>query len=53
MTPLELQEKFLWAWKKFYSIRNPMYYAISRYILGSWARSNKTAMKELKAFSKK
>ncbi len=53
MTPLELQEKYLWAWKKFYSFRNPVYYAISRYILGGWARSNKTAMRELKALSKK
>jgi radical SAM superfamily enzyme YgiQ (UPF0313 family) len=53
MTPIELQDKFLWAWKKFYSLRNPLYFAMSRYVLSNWAKSNKTAIAELKAYFKK
>jgi radical SAM superfamily enzyme YgiQ (UPF0313 family) len=53
MTPIELQGKYIWAWKKFYSLRNPLYFAISRYILSNWRRANKTAISELKAYFKK
>jgi len=53
MTPVELQSKYIWAWKKFYSLRNPLYFAISRYILSNWRRANKTAISELKAYFKK
>jgi len=53
MTPIELQSKYIWAWKKFYSLRNPLYFAISRYILSNWRRANKTAISELKAYFKK
>lgn len=53
MTPIELQDKFLWAWKKFYSFRNPLYFAISRYVLGNWEKANKTTIAELKTYFKK
>ena len=53
MTPIELQSKYIWAWKKFYSLRNPLYFAISRYILSNWRRANKTTISELKAYFKK
>lgn len=54
MTPLELQEKFMYSWKKFYSLmRNPLYFAVSRYILNKWEKANKSAIAELKARFKK
>jgi radical SAM superfamily enzyme YgiQ (UPF0313 family) len=53
MTPIELQEKFIWAWKNFYSFRKPAYFAVSRYVLSNWAKSNKDAIAELKARFKK
>lgn len=53
MSPIELQEKFIWAWKKFYSIRNPLYFTMSRYVLNSWSRANKTTISDLKNYFKK
>jgi anaerobic magnesium-protoporphyrin IX monomethyl ester cyclase len=49
MSPVELQEKFIWAWKKFYSFRNPLYFAASRYVINSWQNANKVTIADLKA----
>lgn len=47
--PLELQEKFFWAYKKFYSLRkNPVYFAACRYIVNRWNKVNENALAELK-----
>jgi radical SAM superfamily enzyme YgiQ (UPF0313 family) len=49
MHPLELQEKFFWAWKKFYSLRKrPLQFAICRYIVSKWQKVNKNALADLK-----
>jgi len=48
ITPLELQEKFFWTWKKFYSFRNPLYFLVARYIINNWHKSNKYALSDLK-----
>jgi anaerobic magnesium-protoporphyrin IX monomethyl ester cyclase len=54
MTPLELQDKFMYSWKKFYSLmKNPFYFAVSRYVLSNWAKANQTAIADLKARFKK
>jgi hypothetical protein len=45
MHPLELQEKYLWAWKKFYSFRKkPLQSAIYRYVAGKWTRANRETL---------
>ncbi len=48
INPIELQEKFFWLWKKFYSIRNPLYFAVARYIISNWHKSNRQALMDLK-----
>ena len=54
MHPLELQEKFFWAWKKFYSLRKkPLQFAICRYIVSKWRKVNKHAIADLKRRFKK
>jgi len=45
---LELQEKFFLAWKRFYSLRNPFYFVVSRYMISNWHKANKNAIAELK-----
>jgi radical SAM superfamily enzyme YgiQ (UPF0313 family) len=47
--PLELQERFFWAWKKFYSMwRKPHLYAACRYVINRWNKVNETTLAELK-----
>ncbi len=48
ISPIELQEKFFWLWKKFYSIRNPLYFAVARYVISNWHKSNKQVLIDLK-----
>jgi len=49
MSPLELQSRYLWAWKKFYSLRRkPLRYPVCRSIIGKWRKSNKGTMADLK-----
>jgi len=49
INPLELQERFFWAWKKFYSIwRKPLYFPVCRYIFNKWQKANKAAIADLK-----
>ena len=49
MHPLELQEKFFWAWKKFYSLwRKPYLYPACRYIINRWQKVNKSTIVDLK-----
>jgi len=49
MHPLELQEKFFWAWKKFYSMwHKPYLYPACRYIINRWQRVNKNTIVDLK-----
>jgi len=54
MLPMELQEKFFWAWKKFYSLRlSPwgrglLHFAICRYIFNRWHKVNKGVLAELR-----
>lgn len=49
MNPVELQEKFFWAWKKFYSLwRKPYLYPACRYIINRWQKANKTTLADLK-----
>jgi hypothetical protein len=48
MHPLELQEKYLWAWKKFYSFRKrPLQSAIHRYVASKWHRANRGTLADL------
>ena len=47
--PLELQEKFFWAWKKFYSLwRKPHLYGACRYIINRWNKANEKTLADLK-----
>ena len=47
--PLELQEKFFWAWKKFYSLWNkPHLFGACRYIINRWHKTNKKTLADLK-----
>ena len=47
--PLELQEKFLWAWKKFYSLwRKPHLYGACRYVINRWNKANEKTLADLK-----
>ena len=49
LSPLELQEKFFWVYKKFYSLtNNPVYFAACRYIVNKWHKVNKERLIELK-----
>ena len=49
MHPVELQEKYFWAWKKFYSLRKkPLYFAICRHIVNKWHRANKKTLADLR-----
>ena len=48
MHPLELQEKYLWAWKKFYSFRKrPLQSAIHRYVASKWHRANRETLADM------
>jgi radical SAM superfamily enzyme YgiQ (UPF0313 family) len=47
--PLELQEKFFWAWKKFYTLwKKPHTFPACRYIINRWHKTNKKALADLK-----
>ncbi|MBD3181788.1 radical SAM protein [Candidatus Poribacteria bacterium] len=47
--PVELQEKFFWAWKTFYSLwHKPHLYLVCRYVIKKWKKKNKNRMVELK-----
>jgi len=47
--PLELQEKFFWAWKKFYSLwRKPHLHGVCRYVINRWNKTNKKTLVDLK-----
>jgi len=47
--PLELQEKFFWAWKKAYTLwRKPHLYAACRYVISRWYKVNKPSLADLK-----
>lgn len=47
--PIELQEKFFWAYKKYYSLwKNPLYFAVCRYIFNKWHKVNKHTLADLK-----
>ena len=47
--PLELQEKFFWAYKKFYSLwRKPLYFAACRHIVNQWYKVNRETLADLK-----
>jgi radical SAM superfamily enzyme YgiQ (UPF0313 family) len=47
--PLELQERFFWAWKKFYTLwRKPHLYAACRYIINRWNKVNEKRVADLK-----
>ena len=49
MNPLELQDRYLWAWKKFYSLRKkPFRYPVCRSILSKWRKANRETMNDLK-----
>ena len=49
MHPVELQERFFWAWKKFYSLRRkPLLYPICRSIVSKWHKTNKETLADLK-----
>lgn len=49
MNALELQYKYLWAWRKFYSLRKkPLRFPISRNILSRWRKANKGTLADLK-----
>ena len=48
MAPLELQEKYLWAWKKFYSLRKkPLLFPIFWYAASRWYKANRKALGDL------
>ena len=48
MSPLELQEKYLWAWKKFYSLRNkPLLFPIFLYAASKWYKANRKTLADL------
>jgi len=50
MNPLELQRKYVWAWKKFYSLRRqPFRFPVSRRIIKGWNKANKGTLADLKA----
>jgi len=53
MSFLQLQEKFIWAWKKFYSISKFEKYLIRQYIMRKWEKCNKQFYKWLKELQKK
>jgi radical SAM superfamily enzyme YgiQ (UPF0313 family) len=47
--PLELQEKYLWAWKKFYSLwKRPLQFAVHRYVANRWHKANRKSLADLK-----
>jgi len=49
MHPLELQEKFFWAFKKFYSLRRkPFFYPVCRYIVNRWYKTNRETLADLR-----
>lgn len=48
MSAAELQQLFLWAWKKFYSAARIKGFLASRYLLNKWERINKKFMEALK-----
>jgi radical SAM superfamily enzyme YgiQ (UPF0313 family) len=49
MHPIELQEKFFWAWKKFYSLwHKPYLYPACHYIINRWHKANKKTLEDLK-----
>jgi len=50
---LDLQEKFLWTWKKFYSMRRWKLYLFSRYLLSKWERCNKQFWEWFREFADK
>jgi radical SAM superfamily enzyme YgiQ (UPF0313 family) len=48
MSPLELQKKYLWAWKKFYSLRNkPLLFPIFWYAASKWYKVNRKTLADL------
>ena len=54
MLPWELQERYLWAWRKFYSLRKqPFRFPVSRHILSKWRKVNKGTLADLKERFKK
>jgi len=53
MSFLQLQEKFIWAWKKFYSIGKFEKYLIRQYIMRKWEKCNKQFHKWLQELQKK
>ena len=49
MNPLELQEKYLWGWKKFYSLRKrPLLFPIFWYAASKWYKANRKTLADLK-----
>ena len=49
LQPLELQEKFFWAWKKFYSLwKKPHLYPVRKYVFSRWHKVNKKSLMDLK-----
>jgi len=49
MSPLELQRRFLWAWKKFYSLRRkPLLFPIRHRIQSKWQKANRGTLADLK-----
>ena len=47
--PVELQERYFWAWKKFYSLRRkPLLFPICRRIVSKWHKANKGTVADLK-----
>jgi len=49
MNPFEFQKKYLWAWKKFYSLRkNPLLFPIFWYAATGWYKANRKTLADLK-----
>jgi len=54
MNPLELQQSFFWAWKRFYSVRkNPLRFSVCRRIISKWHKSNGHTLADLKELIRK
>ncbi len=49
MNPLELQEKYLWGWKKLYSLwKRPLLFPIFWYAASKWYKANRETLADLK-----
>ena len=47
--PLELQDKFFWAWKKFYTLwKKPHLFPACRYIINRWHKANRKPLLDLR-----